>query len=66
MKNTKLLQYMVAVCAGLIFWGGAQADEWKVTGEFGWFGVGKAQEIEKSHFYWVGEFTASDSLTPPH
>jgi hypothetical protein len=55
MQSTKLLQYVVAVCSGLIFWGGAQADDWKVTGEFGWFGVGKAQEIEKGHFYWVGK-----------
>jgi hypothetical protein len=36
-----------------------KADDWKVTGEFGWFGVGKTQEIEKGHFYWVGEFTGA-------
>ena len=59
MRSTNALQYIVAVCTGLIFCGGAQADDWKVTGEFGWFGVGKAQEIAKGHFYWVGEFTGS-------
>ena len=37
----------------------AHADDWKVTGEFGWFGVGKAQEIEKGHVYWVGEFSGT-------
>jgi hypothetical protein len=31
----------------------------KVVGEFGWFGVGKAFEIEKGHFYWVGEFSGT-------
>jgi len=35
------------------------AQEWKVTGEFGWFGVGKAYEIEKGHYYWVGEFSGT-------
>ena len=37
----------------------AQAEDWKVVGEFGWFGVGKAYEIDKGHFYWVGEFTGT-------
>jgi hypothetical protein len=37
----------------------AQAADWKVTGEFGWFGVGKAHEIEKGHYYWVGEFSGT-------
>ncbi len=36
----------------------AQAAD-KVTGEFGWYGVGKATEIEKGHFYWVGEFSGT-------
>ena len=36
-----------------------QAEDLKVTGEFGWFGVGKAHEIEKGHFYWVGEFSGT-------
>jgi hypothetical protein len=36
----------------------AQAAD-KVQGEFGWFGVGKATEIEKGHFYWVGEFSGT-------
>jgi hypothetical protein len=34
-------------------------DDWKPIGEFGWFGVGKTHEIEKGHFYWVGEFTGT-------
>ena len=36
----------------------AKAQE-KVTGEFGWFGVGKAYEIDKGHYYWVGEFSGT-------
>jgi hypothetical protein len=31
----------------------------KVTGEYGWFGVGKTYEIEQGHFYWVGEFSGT-------
>ncbi len=34
-------------------------DKWKAVGEFGWLGVGKTQEIEKDHFYWVGEFSGT-------
>lgn len=31
----------------------------KPVGTFGWFGVGKALELEKGHWYWVGEFSGS-------
>ena len=31
----------------------------KVQGQFGWFGVGKTYEIDKGHYYWVGEFTGT-------
>jgi hypothetical protein len=34
------------------------ADEMAV-GDFGWFGVGKAHELEKGHFFWVGEFSGT-------
>jgi hypothetical protein len=37
----------------------AYAEDWKVTGEFGWFGVGKAQQLEKGHVFWVGEFSGT-------
>ena len=37
----------------------SHAEDWKVMGEFGWFGVGKAHEVEKGHFYWVGEFSGT-------
>jgi hypothetical protein len=33
----------------------ARAEDWKVTGEFPHFGVGKIYQIEKGHAYWVGE-----------
>lgn len=35
------------------------AADWKVKGHFGWFGVGKAHQIEEGHFFWVGEFTGT-------
>ena len=34
----------------------AAAQDYKVTGQFGAFGVGKATELEKDHVFWVGEF----------
>jgi hypothetical protein len=34
----------------------AHAEDWKVMGSFGYFGVGKAYQIEKGHIYFVGEF----------
>lgn len=37
----------------------AHAADWKVKGHFGWFGVGKAFQIEEGHFYWVGEFSGT-------
>jgi hypothetical protein len=36
-----------------------QAQDWKAVGEFGWMGVGKAYEIDKGHYFWVGEFTGT-------
>ena len=59
MKSTRRLLYSATVGAGLIFCNAAQAEDWKVTGEFGWFAVGKAQEIEKGHSYWVGEYAGT-------
>jgi len=59
MKSTKLVAYAAAVGAGLLLAGGAQAEDVKVTGEFGWFGVGKAYEMEKGHYFWVGEFSGT-------
>ena len=35
------------------------AADWKVKGEFGWLGVGAAVEVEKGHYYWVGEFSGT-------
>jgi hypothetical protein len=49
------LYALAAICLALP----AYAQDWKVTGEFGWFGVGKAFEIEKNHYYWVGEFSGT-------
>ncbi len=53
MKATK---HVLAVAMGLALFGTAHAEDWKVTGQFGYFGVGKATELEKGHLYWVGEF----------
>ena len=52
---------IAAVTAALAFGQAApaRAEDWKVTGEFGWFGVGKAHQIEKGYFYWVGEFSGT-------
>lgn len=47
-----------AAAAGLMASPWALAQN-KVVGEFGWFGVGKAYEIEKGHYFWVGEFSGT-------
>ncbi len=39
--------------------GGAAAQDWKAVGDVGWLAVGKMHEIEKNHFYWVGEFSGT-------
>ena len=39
--------------------GGAVAQDWKAVGDMGWLAVGKMHEIEKGHFYWVGEFSGT-------
>ncbi|PWT72069.1 MAG: hypothetical protein C5B46_07310 [Proteobacteria bacterium] len=54
-----MLCYAVAVGTSVLLCGTALAEDWKVIGEFGWFGVGKAYQIEKGHYYWVGEFTGT-------
>ena len=59
MKSTRLLLSAAALSAGLIVSGGTRAEDWKPVGLFGWFAVGKAQEIEKGHLYWVGEFSGT-------
>jgi hypothetical protein len=59
MKQTKRVYHAVAFAVPLAFCSMAHAQDWKLVGEFGWFGVGKAYEIEKGHFYWVGEFTGT-------
>jgi hypothetical protein len=59
MKAAKLLPYAVAIAVGVASFCPAHAEDWKATGEFGWFGVGKAFQIEKGHVYWLGEFTGT-------
>jgi hypothetical protein len=48
----------VAVTAGLTAAAPSLAQD-KVLGQFGWLGVGKAVEIDKGHWYWVGEFSGT-------
>ena len=51
-----------AATALAVLIGGApavHAQDWKAVGQFGWIGVGKAYELEKGHYYWVGEFSGT-------
>lgn len=50
---------VMAVFGSLCMSAPAMADDWKAVGYFGWFGVGKAMEVEKGHYYWTGEFSGS-------
>lgn len=49
----------MALVAGVAAIPVVQAQEVKPVGEFGWFGVGKAYELDKGHYYWVGEFSGT-------
>lgn len=55
----KFLMTSIAALAALSISGAAGAEDWKVQGEFGWFGVGTAHQIEENHFFWVGEFSGT-------
>ena len=59
MKSTRLLLSVAALSAGLIVSGGTRAEDWKPVGQFGVLGTGKAHEIEKGHFYWVGDYSGT-------
>lgn len=48
-----------ALATAFVAVGPAHSEDWKVTGELGFFGVGKAQQLEKGHVYWVGEFSGT-------
>jgi hypothetical protein len=59
MKSTALLLSVAALSAGLLLSGGTRAEDWKPVGTHAWFGVGKTYEINKGHFYWVGEYSGT-------
>jgi len=59
MSLRRMLPVMVSGLALSVCSGGASAQDWKAVGDFGWLGVGKMQQIEKGHFYWVGEFSGA-------
>jgi hypothetical protein len=50
---------VATLSTGLIFSLETRAEDLKVTGNFGWFGVGKVFQLEKGHVYWVGEFSGA-------
>lgn len=57
--NMKLARWVIAGMAAATFGLPAAAQDWKVTGEYGWLGVGKAYQIEEGHLYWVGDFSGT-------
>jgi len=59
MNRIRIMRSAASAVFTLLLSGFANAEDWKVVGEFGWFGVGKAYQIEKGHFYWVGEFSGT-------
>jgi hypothetical protein len=54
-----MLKTAILLTAIVLATGAARADDWKAVGSFGWFGVGKAHQIEKGHIYFVGEFAGT-------
>jgi len=59
MSTVKRNLFATSVAAAMTLAPVAHADQWKAVGEFGWFGVGKAPEVEKGHFFWSGEFSGT-------
>jgi len=59
MKRINMAHHAIAVAMALGLFGTARAEDWKPVGQFGWFGVGKAYQIEKGHIYWAGEFSGT-------
>jgi hypothetical protein len=59
MKSTTLLLSVATLSAGLIISGRTRAEDWKPIGTHAWFGVGKTYELDKGHFYWVGEYSGT-------
>ena len=57
--HTMTQSLTVSALALLAFSLPAAAQDYKVSGQFGWFGVGKAVELEKDHVIWVGEFSGT-------
>lgn len=61
LPGRKPLVAIAALALGCGVGTAAQAEDLKATGEFGWFAVGKVQQLEKGHLFWVGEFSGSFS-----
>jgi hypothetical protein len=36
-----------------------KSQDWKPVGLLGWFGNGKVYEVEKGHYFWVGDFSGT-------
>ena len=54
--NTSLaLKCFATFAFGSLLVGSAHAEDWKVTGEFGCYGIGKTYQLDKGHVYWMGE-----------
>jgi hypothetical protein len=59
MQGFKSTACNIAASGMLLLCSAAPAQDWRAVGTFGWMGSGKAYEVEKGHFYWVGEFTGT-------
>jgi hypothetical protein len=55
----RISQATLVIAASFAVFATAHAEDWKAIGQFGYFGTGKAYEIEKGHTYWVGEFSGT-------
>jgi uncharacterized membrane protein YjjB (DUF3815 family) len=53
MNASRALKYVVIFAVGTLLVGSAHAEDWKVTGEFGCYGIGKTYQLDKGHLYWA-------------
>jgi len=54
-----LFKSLTCLITGILVSGASYAADMNLSGEYGWFGVGKTYEMDKGQYYWVGEFSGT-------
>jgi len=57
--RTRIPTHTIAAALVLVTGTLAHAEDWNESGIFSWLAVGKAQQLEEGHSYWLGEFSGT-------